>query len=99
MTPKSSISYEKILANHGSQKCPSTVFRGGFSSLAKVQKLIWLLTNKFHPSIEDLFCDEGHIWDGNRLLVKDLLKWSVIDGVGGGGMQLKYRTHFSMATY
>ena len=49
--------------------------------------------NRFYQSIEDLFCDGGNIWDGNRLLAKDLLKWSVIDWGGGEGvMQLQYRT-------
>ena len=33
--------------------------------------------------MEDLFCNGGDIWDGNRLLAKDLLKWSVIDWGGG----------------
>ena len=31
------------------------------------------------------------MWDGNRLLAKDLLKWSVIDW-GEGVMQYQYRT-------
>ena len=38
-----------------------------------------------------MFCDGGSIWDGNRLLAKDLLKWSVID-LGDGVMQLQFKT-------
>ena len=58
------------------------MFRGGFSSVAKLQNVAF--ANRFHQLIEDLFCDGGNIWDGNRLLAKDLLKWSVIDWGGGG---------------
>ena len=48
--------------------------------------------NRFHQSIEDLFCNGGNIWDGNRLLAKYLLKWSVIDWGERGVMQFQYRT-------
>ena len=50
-----------------------------------------------------MFCDGSSIWGGNRLLAKDLLKWSVID-LGDRVMQLQFKTllkdgtHLLMAT-